>query len=163
MEKEKPGFDLVSINPSMVFGPIAYHLGQGEEESVNTSNSRIVHMVQGKMKEKLEPTGFYSWVDARDVAYAHVRALEVPEAGGKRFFVIAGYHTNAEVAKVVAAQSSELKERLPADLNLESDIPGPDERYKFSNKQSKDLLGVTYRSFDECIADTVKSLQKIGV
>lgn len=31
-----------------------------------------------------------SWVDVRDVADAHVNALERPEAGGQRFIVSAG-------------------------------------------------------------------------
>jgi nucleoside-diphosphate-sugar epimerase len=30
------------------------------------------------------------WVDVRDVAYAHVRALEVPAAGGERIIICAG-------------------------------------------------------------------------
>ena len=31
-----------------------------------------------------------SWVDVSDVAIAHVRALEVPAAGGERFIISAG-------------------------------------------------------------------------
>ena len=30
------------------------------------------------------------WVDVRDVAEGHVRALEVPEAGGQRFILSSG-------------------------------------------------------------------------
>lgn len=35
------------------------------------------------------------WVDVRDVALAHVRAIEVDEAGGKRF-ILCNYATNWE-------------------------------------------------------------------
>lgn len=31
-----------------------------------------------------------SWVDARDIAQAHIKAIEVPEAGGDRFIISAG-------------------------------------------------------------------------
>ena len=31
-----------------------------------------------------------SWVDVRDLSYAHVKALEVPEAGGNRFIISSG-------------------------------------------------------------------------
>lgn len=90
MGTARPPFDLVTINPSLVFGPAAPHLVSGDLDSLNTSNLRILDMIQGKMKDKLDPTGFYSWVDVRDVATAHIRALEVPNASGNRFLLLAG-------------------------------------------------------------------------
>lgn len=41
--------------------------------------------------QALPPTGTFLWVDVRDVALAHMRAIQVPEAGNKRFFVVAGH------------------------------------------------------------------------
>ncbi len=162
MEKEKPGFDLVAINPSLVFGPASLSLWSGSLSGVNTSNHRILDMVQGKMKDKIQPTGMFSWVDVRDVARAHVRALEVPEAGGKRFLLLAGYYSNKMIAEIIAELGPQYKARLPADLDAQDDLPKASERYNFSVERSTNLLGIAYTSLEKCIQDTVKSLEKLG-
>lgn len=160
MDDEKPSFDLVTINPSLVFGPAAPHLSSGDAGSLNTSNVRVLDMIQGKMKDGLEPTGFSTWVDVRDTAFAHVKALEVPEAGGKRFFLIAGHHTNKRIAKIVAEMGPEFREKLPADLDAEVDDTSG-HTYTFNNKRSIEVLGVQYTSLPTSIQDTVKSLLKL--
>ena len=163
LSKAKPAFDLVTINPTLAFGPVALHLSPGEPSSINTSNLRILDMLQGKMKDELDPTGFYSYVDVRDVALAHVRALEIPEAGGNRFLLMAGYHTNKRIAEII--RSMKIPERaklLPKDLDgMEEDIPGPEERYRFSNKRSIDVLGIEYTSLEKSVEDTVLSLLRL--
>ncbi|EXJ84020.1 dihydroflavonol-4-reductase [Capronia epimyces CBS 606.96] len=162
IENEKPTFDLVTINPSLVFGPAAPHLSPGELASLNTSNLRIWDMIQGKMKDRLDPTGFYSWVDVRDVALAHVRALEIPEAGGSRFLLMAGYHTNKRIAEIIATLGPEFRELFPANLEaLDDDLPGPAERYTFSTKRSTEVLGIVYTSLENSVKDTVESLLKL--
>ena len=119
-------------------------------------------MIQGKMKETLAPTGFYSWVDVRDVVHAHIRALEVPEAAGRRFFLVAGHFSNKELAELVAAMSPELKAQLPAKLDeVADDLPAPDKRYGFNNKQSREVLGVEYLSLEKSVKDTVDSLLRL--
>lgn len=163
MRKEKPNFEIVTMNPSLVFGPAAPSLAHGELQSLNTSNMRILDMIQGKMKEKLAPTGFYSWVDVRDVALAHVRALEVPDAGNQRFLLIEGYITNPRIARIIASMGDKFAEKLPSDLNsLQDDIPEQGQRYEFSNKKSKDILGLKYTDLETSIKDTVENLVSLG-
>lgn len=130
---------------------------------MNFSNLRILDMVQGKMKEKLAPTGFYTWVDVRDVALAHINAMTIPEASGKRFYLINGYHTNKEIAHVIAQMSPDLEAKLPPDFeDMEEDIPPPGVRYRYDNTQSRKVLGIEYTPFDVMIRDTVDSLVKLG-
>lgn len=76
----------------MVFGPVVHHLAS--LDSINTSNERIVALVQGKWKDAVPDTGVFAWVDVRDVALAHVLAIEKPALGGKRLFATAGYFSN---------------------------------------------------------------------
>ena len=45
-------------------------------------------LLEGKTEEELKPGS--SWVDVRDLAEAHVRALRVQEAGGERIIISAG-------------------------------------------------------------------------
>ena len=111
VEKEKPNFDIATINPPLVFGPIVHYLNS--LDAINTSNARFRNLIQGQMKEKIAPTGTFLWVDVRDVALAHVRAIEVPEAGGQRFFVTAGYFSNKEIVDIVRETRPELESKLP--------------------------------------------------
>jgi len=99
VEKEKPNFQLATICPPLVFGPTVHYLTS--LDSLNTSNSRIRDVMQGKMKEQVPPTGIHLWVDVRDVALAHVKAMELPEAAGKRFFVVSGYHSYADIIEII--------------------------------------------------------------
>ena len=157
VEKEQPNFDIATINPPFVFGPIINYLKS--LESINTSNARFRDFIQGKAKDKLPPTGNFLWVDVRDVALAHVRAIEVPEAGGKRFFVTAGHFTNKDIVNVIWETYPELEPRLPPK-DVPSDMPA--DIYGYNNNRSIEILGIKYRPLKQTIADTVKSLLSLG-
>ena len=111
------------------------------------------------MKEHVPPTGSWMWVDVRDVALAHVRAIERPEAAGKRFLLVGGYWTNKEMIEIIRDEFPALRHNLPE--NAESDMPK--NVFKYDVSPSENILGLRYRAFKPCILDTVKSLQEIGV
>ena len=92
----------MQMNPPMVFGPI--HPKLQTLDTLNTSNQRIRDMMLGKMQDELPAAGVYIWVDVRDLALAHIRAAERPNAAGKRFFVTAGYYSNKELADNIREQ-----------------------------------------------------------
>ena len=156
IEKEKPNFSLSTLNPPFVFGPVVHYLNS--LESTNTSNQRILGIMQGKMKDKVAPTGTFIWVDVRDIALAHVRAIELEKAAGKRFFVTAGYMSNKDLIDIIREEFPEYRSQLPE--HPDSDMPK--EVYKYDNSRSIQVLGLKYRSLRECVVDTVKSLQAVG-
>lgn len=157
VEKEKPNFSVATINPALAIGPIFPYLNPLDK--INTSNQPITNMLLGKFKDDgLPPTGLYIWVDARDVALAHVLAAEVEEAGGKRFFCVAGYQSNGIVAQIIADNFPQYRDKLPKEL--ESDLPK--DVYGFDNTRSKEILGLKYRALDDTVRYTVLSLQKAG-
>lgn len=49
----------------------------------------------------------------RDLAECHVKAAELSEAGGKRFFVTAGYFSNREIADIIRESFPELASKVP--------------------------------------------------
>jgi nucleoside-diphosphate-sugar epimerase len=157
VKKEKPGFDLVTINPPLVFGPIVHYLNS--LDALNTSNQRIRDFIQGKVRDKIPPTGVYLWVDVRDVAMAHVRAIEVPEAGSNRFFVVAGHYTNKRIVDAIRETHPELESRLPP-ADSADDLPA--DIYDYDNKKSREILGLKYISLKDTVGDTVKSLLEVG-
>ncbi|KAI1389115.1 NAD(P)-binding protein [Hypoxylon trugodes] len=164
--KNKPGFDVATICPPMVFGPVAHHLDS--LSGINTSNSRFVDLIQGKWKTEIPNSGVFVWVDVRDVAEAHVRAMELPEAGGKRFFTTAGYYDNRSILRVVsAAKVPELveKDALPTDVDAVKGAPGADfaqeKVHKFDNAFTTKTLGISWTPLEKTAVDTVKSLLQI--
>jgi dihydroflavonol-4-reductase len=79
VEKEKPAFDLVVINPFLVIGP-------SHSAGINTSNQLFVDLLNGTYPGVINLT--WGFVDVRDVADAHVRAIETPSAKGR--YITAG-------------------------------------------------------------------------
>lgn len=155
-------FDLVTINPPMVFGPVAHHLTG--LDALNTSNQRFLDCLQGRWREEVPSAGpVYIWVDVRDVAEAHVKAgLELPEVGGKRLFVTAGAFSHAELARIARENFPEDAGRLPTEQTKGGELPAENERFKFDNSETNKLLGIKYRSFKESVVDTLRSLKKHG-
>ncbi|KAI0419614.1 hypothetical protein F5X98DRAFT_362372 [Xylaria grammica] len=144
VENEKPNFDLAVINCTYVFGPIQRKLAS--LEAMNTSNHRVRNMVQGKNKDGLDPTApVFTWVDVRDVALAHLRAMTVPKAGGNRFYVVGSYFSNKQIADVIRERFPSLADRLPADAV--DDLPG--DVFRFNNRKSREVLGIEYTSLEK--------------
>ena len=158
----KPTFTLCSVLPPLMFGPVVQVIPDNSLKNLNTSNLRIRDIIQGKMKTRLEPTGIYIWVDVRDVALAHVRALEIEggeDPAANRFFVTAGYFSNAQIADVVRKEFPELRNMLPE--RYESDLDLENKPFEVDNSRSMDVLGLKYRTLEESVTDTVKSLMKL--
>ena len=160
VKKEKPQFSIATLCPPLVFGPINPRLQT--LDSLNTSNERVRDMLAGKMKDKLSPTGTYIWIDVRDLAKLHVLAMEKPEAGNQRFFTTAGLFCNEEVVEVIATEFPEYKDKLPSGDALKDGKYPEGGVFKADNRKATDLLGGKWRSLDDCMRDTVKSLKEIG-
>lgn len=159
VEEEKPSFDLVTICPPLVFGPVVHHLNS--LSAINTSNQRFVDLIQGKNKAEIPDTGVYLWVDVRDVALAHVAAFERPAAGGKRFFCTAGKYSNREIVDAVRANFPELQAKLPAEDAKGGDYPEGG-LYSYDNSRATKELGINWISISQSTVDTVKSLLEVG-
>ncbi|KAK0662553.1 hypothetical protein QBC41DRAFT_329633 [Cercophora samala] len=155
-------FDLVTINPPMVFGPVVHHLAT--LEAINTSNERIVHAIKGKWREEIPPTGqAYIWVDVRDVATAHVKAgLGLVEGvSGKRLFVVSGWFSNSEIAGVLRKNFPEDGDKLPEEGVKGGKLPDEDKRFGYDNSETTRLLGIEWIGLEKSIVDTVRSLKKV--
>jgi len=160
VEKEKPNFDICTMNPPMVFGPIVHHLNS--LSALNTSNERFRDLIKGKFKNQDIPaTGIHIWIDVRDLAEAHVKGMEVPEAGGKRFFATAGYFSNKQIVDIIRKNFPEYKDKLPAENAKGGDYPEGG-IFKINNKRIQEILGLKFTSFEQSVVDTVKSLQNVG-
>ncbi|EED18729.1 NAD dependent epimerase/dehydratase, putative [Talaromyces stipitatus ATCC 10500] len=158
MEKEKPGFTLTSLNPTLIFGPVAANTAS--LENLNTSNARFLDFITGKVKDKCPPTGSLFWVDVRDTALAHVLAIEKDEAAGKRYFLCASPFCNVDLVEIIAESFPKYKDLLPKGDALElGRYPGSGPPYKVDHSRSVNELGLKYRTLKESVEDTVKSIE----
>ncbi|RPA96466.1 NAD(P)-binding protein [Choiromyces venosus 120613-1] len=158
VEQEKPNFDIATINPPLVLGPVKPYVFS--LSGPNTSIERVISFIQGKAKNGAPPSVVYLWVDVRDLALSHILALEKPEAGGKRFFITEGYFSNQKIIDVIRKNFPQFVAGLP-----EKDEPNggyPKELYKADNSRSKEVLGLTYRGLEESVKDLVESLVELG-
>ncbi|KAI2610023.1 NAD(P)-binding protein [Hypoxylon fragiforme] len=142
------GFGLTTICPPWVFGPYAWELSdtKGLSESIGLLD-RILDA------EAVPPFDFGGYADAREVAAAHVRAIERPEmAAGRRFIVGQGFRYQAAVDAAREALP-ELRGRLPVGT------PGEwVDAYEIDGGAAERVLGVRYGRLRDTVRDTYVQL-----
>lgn len=92
-------------------------------------------------------------------------ALEKPDAANKRFFTVGGYFTNRDIAEIIKRHFPQYKD-LPSASTPGGDYPeGGKEKgvYGYDNKRTIEVLGLKYRSFEDCIIDCIVSFQSKGL
>lgn len=158
METRKPEFDLVSLCPAMVFGAFLPHSVPKRIEDLNTSNSLIWNALKGGDDRKIPPTRAPVWVDIRDVALAHVRALTVPAAGGRRFLLAAGTYSNQELVDLSRERMPKLRDRMAVgETGRKEAAP-----YGADATETERVLGITWRGLGDCLEQVVPQLFEIA-
>ncbi|KAJ6781612.1 hypothetical protein PWT90_04414 [Aphanocladium album] len=160
--RERPAFDLATVNPPLVLGPVAHHLATAD--AINTSNERVVALLRGEWRSELPATGgMVLWVDVRDVAEAHVRALAIPEAGGKRLFVVGGRFDNRELAEAVYNNFPERRDLVPGPEVKGGEAPPAAGLFQIDSSATDKLLGIKWITLEKSITDLVASLKGVGI
>ncbi|KAJ7490826.1 D-lactaldehyde dehydrogenase [Mycena latifolia] len=144
------GWDLSVMNPPLVVGPVIHAVSS--PEALNTSSLWIYNAFT-KPEGRTRPGT--SWVDVRDLALAHVRALQTEEAGGERFLISAGEFVWQDWLDA-APPSSKYEKGTPG--------AGKDAVYLIRYDASKGIriLGMKYRSMAETTADVIADYQAHG-
>ncbi|KAH7140200.1 dihydroflavonol-4-reductase, partial [Dactylonectria estremocensis] len=102
VKTEKPQFDLVTLCPSMIFGPVAGMLSSPQE--LNESNRMLWKVATEGSSSPLPPARFNFWIDVRDLAEIHVQALINPKAGGKRYIPVSPEKFNYQIVSEIMLQ-----------------------------------------------------------
>ncbi|KAF7893440.1 uncharacterized protein EAF02_000978 [Botrytis sinoallii] len=158
VEKEKPNFDLVTLTPPMVYGPLRHTIHSTND--LNQSNLRIYSgLVNSSKDAELPPNGLHTFTDVRDLAEAHVLAATLPEASGQRFIVCEGQISSQNISDILRKNISELEERtpkgVPGDKGLE------DGSFACSSEKAEKVLGLKFRSKEETFVDLARQLLDI--
>lgn len=170
VEERPRGFDLVAINPFMVIGP-------SRVPGLNTSNQVLLDLVKGTYPGIVSLT--WGFVDVRDVAEAHVRALETAAAHG-RYLCAGDTRSMRAVVDLLASNGWGERYRLPR-VGLDNTIGNFIVRLA-SRRQSEGVssylrthvgrvprydtakirreLGMTFRPVDQTILETMDDLAR---
>ncbi len=163
---EGAGLELATVNPVAVLGPVM----SGDF----SASVEIVTQIMGGKLPAIPRIGFQI-VDVRDVADAHVSAMETPEAAGERFIVGDDFLWFEDVANVLREAYPDRKipkGRLPSFLvqifamanpPLKQIIPELGKRRFASNEKAKRVLNWSPRSAKEATLAAAESLMKHGV
>ncbi|KAH6784862.1 Rossmann-fold superfamily protein [Perilla frutescens var. hirtella] len=141
---EENGLDLVTLHPGYTIGPPL-------QPTLNLSCVGLLNLI--KEGKQIFASGVYPYVDVRDVALAHVLALENPSASGRYCLVARGSYT-FEVFDM-------LKRIYPS---FDPPPTEPEDRlekvpYQVS-KERAESLGVTFRPLEVTLKDSVESFRE---
>lgn len=172
MEAGKPRFDLVVINPFYVIGPSLV-------PGINTSHASLIGLTNGRIPGIMS----LEWplVDVRDVARAHILAMENPAAAG-RYIVAAETRTVRQVVELLRGKGWGARYKLPS-IGLDNGIgvalsrlavgfqPSGTRDYmrshlggemRFDNSKARRELGIEFRDVDQTILETMDALERWG-
>jgi dihydroflavonol-4-reductase len=170
VEREKPGFDVVAINPFVVIGPSHTH-------TLNPSANTVRNALTGGFPVIFELC--WGFVDVRDVADAHVAAVETPTASG-RYICAAEVVCMPELVRILSdAGYDKLVPRWSLTGSFGTALlrvaalfqPSGTRAYlqthlgrkpSFDNSKIRRELGITFRPARESIVDTARDLERWG-
>src|SRR5690606_27913937 len=96
--------DLAVVNPTAVLGPLL-------DEDPGTSAALVQRLLDGSIPAA--PQMWLSLIDARDVAALHLRAMTVPEAGGRRFPAAGPTYSVMQLAAMLRSAFPDYAGKLP--------------------------------------------------
>lgn len=154
VREEHPPFDLVTICPPFVFGPVAHPVARTAE--LNASVKGLWRVACGDYP--YPPVRTSIWVDVRDVAVAHAEALLRPEVSNMRFLLAAPEGFTYQLgAGIMREEFDWAKERVAVGT---PGAPIP-EWPKCDGETASQKLGFTYRSFRESVVDMIQQFKEI--
>jgi nucleoside-diphosphate-sugar epimerase len=154
VKNDKPNFTVTVFLPALIFGPPIQPVKNAK--SLNFSSATFYSLFSGENSGKPVPaTMFPSYIDVRDLAHAHVKALTTPAASNKRYLIGGFQYSNTAVVKVLNEQFPELKSKLP--VGDEDNVIVA----KIVAEEGNSVLDMTFKTFEETVVDTTKKILEI--
>ncbi|CAG9992129.1 unnamed protein product [Clonostachys byssicola] len=151
VKDKQPKFELTTLLPPMVYGPLDHHVD--DMAKLNTSSADIYRLFNGSEKQ-VPDTSFWAFADVRDLAEAHVQAFEKPEAAGQRYLIANSSYSYQKIVDIIRDKFPELQEKTPKG-DAGSQLPPV---YQLDTSKAIRELGMVFRPLEETIVDTVTSL-----
>ncbi|MFF9624821.1 SDR family oxidoreductase [Streptomyces griseosporeus] len=161
--------ELAAVNPTGVLGPL---LGPDDPPALRL----VRRMLEGRMPA-CPPFGM-GFVDVRDVADLHLRAMTNPVAAGERFLATAGHSMRVlDIARILRHRLGDRAAKaptreLPVWLTRALGVVNPELRLlrhqlgrdlDATSAKAEQLLGWQARPIEDTVADTAESLLTHGI
>lgn len=154
---------LATVNPGAIIGPV---IGAERSYSLQT----IERLITGDMPA-IPQLGF-SFVDVRDVADLHIRAMTDPAAAGRRFVAVDRWLWLEDIAQILRERLGEDAKKVPSrvapnplikvvalfDKSIRSITGDLGKRTYVSSERARGELGWQPRPIEDAVTDTARSL-----
>ncbi|KAG5751780.1 hypothetical protein H9Q69_006088 [Fusarium xylarioides] len=156
VDEHKPRFDVVSLCPSMIFGPQIDDI-----ESMATLHSTASLLWQLVDSPNLPPLDFAGVIDVRDAAMMAVAAVDKPEASNKRFLLAQHFDWQSAADAARKGLSEEVALRIPIGRPGSGKNEALGSLYTVNGSYASDVLGVNYRPLDDTVIETLKQFLEV--
>jgi dihydroflavonol-4-reductase len=158
---------LTTVNPGAIIGPV---LSDDRSYSLQV----IERLLNGM--PAMPRLGFV-FVDVRDVADLHIRAMTAGEAGGERFLAVDRFLWMQQVGRILSERLGDAASKVPSrvapdllirlmgmfDPSVRSIVSDLGEEATYTAEKAKGTLGWAPRPLEDSIADTANSLIEHGL
>lgn len=166
--REGKGMELSAVNPVAVLGPV---LGPDYSHSIRL----VKYLMDGQPGCLKINSGF---VDVRDVADLHLRAMTDPAAAGERFLAIAGESMwMIELARILRRNMGEAARKVPTRVlpnwiarlaarnnpTMRAAVPLLGINMNATGEKAMRMLGWSPRSREEAVLATAESLVRLNL
>lgn len=159
---------LAVVNPGLIVGPVL-------SGDFSYSVQLVERLLGGKVPAA--PKLGFTYVDVRDVADLHVRAMTSPSAGGERFLATDRFLWTIDTAKILRDRMGEQGRKVPTrvapnfmvramgmfDPAIRTIVGDLGQKTEYSSEKARTTLGWTPRPVEDAIEDTARSLLDRGV
>lgn len=162
------GMEFVTINPGMVYGPVA-------SGDFSASMTPITRLLDGALPGC--PRFGFPIVDLRDIAAAHLLAMTIPGLDGERFLCAGRFLWMRDIADILKSRLGDKAKRVPQrnlpdwlvrvfsrfDPEVRMVLPELGRERICDASHARDRLGWTMRPVEDTIADAARSLVALGL
>lgn len=147
---EKPKFTVTVLLPPLIFGPSTQVITSTKQLGI--SLSYFFSLFNDTYAGKAMPdTIFPSYIDVRDLATAHVKALTTASTANQRLLIGGLAFSNTAVVQVLREKFPELARRMPTGED-HAVVP------QIDAEPGDTALGMSYRTFYETVVDTANAV-----
>jgi nucleoside-diphosphate-sugar epimerase len=156
----RPAWDLVTFCPPMIYGPPVHEVDPAKGiEGLNTSVKRLVTSIMGRdpaFAPKVATPGLPAWIDVRNVADAHAKALKLPQGTSERFLLCSGVAYYEDGLK-------NLRARGEKGLGKEGARCDPKNHFAIDASKAIGTLGLDMIPFEKTTEDAWEALKKLNM
>lgn len=156
LKENKVDYDVVFMLPAFLFGPV---LSETTSE-IGGSNYVLLGNLKQAALSNLTPESLgqvIDFIDVREAALEHIKALTVPEAGGQRILSVSNVWTLEEIL-------DKLQENPVEGINIPTTYEriGVKAPFSYAMEKNARILGIPNRPGMETITDLLKFAVSIG-